>query len=80
MGQKSPGDLRRLAVPHTTVKDHQLVLLQKTCEEWIIIKIKIKEWEIQTVYCLNPLPNKSVKSRGKYSSNQLKNDWKNLPC
>ena len=30
---KSPGDLRRLAVTWTSVKDHQLVLVRKTHKE-----------------------------------------------
>ena len=32
--QKNPGDLRRLAVTQTPVKDHQLKLVWKTCKNW----------------------------------------------
>ena len=32
--EKSPGDLRRLAVTHTSVKDHQLTLVWKFHLEW----------------------------------------------
>ena len=32
--EKSPGDLRRLAVIQIPVKDHQLMLLWKTCNEY----------------------------------------------
>ena len=31
--EKSPGDLRRLAVTQTPVKNHQLTLMRKTLEE-----------------------------------------------
>ena len=31
--EKSPGDLRRLAITQTPVKDHQLMLVLKTCKE-----------------------------------------------
>ena len=31
--EKSPGDLRRLAVTYTPVKDHQLTLMWKTLNE-----------------------------------------------
>ena len=32
--EKSPGDFRKLAVPQTPVKDHQLKLMWKTLREW----------------------------------------------
>ena len=31
--EKSPGDLRRLTVTQTSVKDYQLMLVGKTCRE-----------------------------------------------
>ena len=31
--EKSPGDLWRLVVTHTPVKDHQLTLIRKTLNE-----------------------------------------------
>ena len=31
--EKSPGDLRRLAVTHTPVKNHQITLMSKTLKE-----------------------------------------------
>ena len=39
--ETSPGDLRRLAVTQTPVKNHQLILIWKTLEEYIIIMIII---------------------------------------
>ena len=39
--ENSPGDLRRLAVTQTPVKDHQLTLIWKTRMEVIIIIIII---------------------------------------
>ena len=39
--EKSPGDLRRLAVTQTPVKKHQLTLVSKTLKEYIIIIIII---------------------------------------
>ena len=34
---KSPGDLRRIAVTQTPVKNHQLTLIRKTLKKYIII-------------------------------------------
>ena len=56
--EKSPGDLRRFAVPQTLVKDHQLMLMWKTLEEWNIVdfavpadhRIKLKECEKRGKY------------------------------
>ena len=38
--EKSPGDLRRLAVTQTSVKDHELTLVRKTCKIIIILAKK----------------------------------------
>ena len=39
--EKSPGDLRRLAVSQTPMKNHQLTLVGKILNNWIMIMIKI---------------------------------------
>ena len=41
--EKSPGDLRRLAVTQTPVKDHQLTLMRKTSMAIIVITKKTIE-------------------------------------
>ena len=38
--EKSPGDLRRLVVPQTPVRNHRLTLVGKTLKRKQIIKIK----------------------------------------
>ena len=37
---KSPGDLKRLAVTQTSMKDHQLTLMQKLSRAMIIIHLE----------------------------------------
>ena len=47
--EKSPGDLRRLAITQTPVKGHQLTLMRKTLMEYNC-RIIVSEFVLQSLY------------------------------
>ena len=58
--EKSPGDLKRLAVTQTPVRNHRLTLVWKT-RKWIIIIITItKERKIDIIAYTDPFSLKRV--------------------